>query len=351
MTTAVDLRTKARTLMRDFPKFFTTTLTGNGAKKTFKLDQVNVVPTSVVVTLETATPQVLTLTTHYSVDERDGYIRFVSAPADGVAITVEGDYCTWFIDADLLVYVNMIISDHKYNRPQFSLATLDEAEVNIMAIGVVAKAYWSLLAEISRDIDVRMAEGTDIPATQRFQQIWGLVQYWQKQYEDGLKALNLGIHSIEVGDLRRISSTTGRLVPLYESKEYDDISNPVRKRTSGIDAGGVLHLHHLDIPKGLDYTVTFTRYEEGTETLQPFADGTTAEMVLMQGDAVTEVLDVSEHLVVSEDDATVVMTLDDSVTDTLTAHQNGVFDVIVTEDGDKSFLTSGTWYVRPSPSA
>jgi hypothetical protein len=40
--------------------------------------------------------------------------------------------------------------------------------------------------------------------------------------------LGVGLYAIEVTNLRRVSRTTGRLVPLFREREYDDYTLPER---------------------------------------------------------------------------------------------------------------------------
>ena len=41
--------------------------------------------------------------------------------------------------------------------------------------------------------------------------------------------LNVGMFRDETLEMRRVSQTTGRLVPLFKAREYDDHRYPVRK--------------------------------------------------------------------------------------------------------------------------
>jgi hypothetical protein len=51
----------------------------------------------------------------------------------------------------------------------------------------------------------------------------------EDRYVKDCLVLNVGPYRMEVGDLRRVSQTTGRLVPLFKARDYDDHRYPVRK--------------------------------------------------------------------------------------------------------------------------
>jgi hypothetical protein len=51
----------------------------------------------------------------------------------------------------------------------------------------------------------------------------------QGRYEELCHQLGVGLDRIEMLDLRRVSRQTGRLIPLFVEKEYDDYSLPKRK--------------------------------------------------------------------------------------------------------------------------
>jgi hypothetical protein len=89
-------------------------------------------------------------------------------------------------------------------------------------------AYWSLLTEFSTEIDVSTPEGMMIPASQRFQQVQSMFQYWKMKYDEHAAALDVGINKIEVKELRRKSYLTNRYVPVYRGREVDDPRPPVR---------------------------------------------------------------------------------------------------------------------------
>jgi hypothetical protein len=63
---------------------------------------------------------------------------------------------------------------------------------------------------------------------QRFAQIQTQIGMLTDRYKTLCEKMGVGLYSIEVSNLRRVSRTTGRLVPLFREREYDDHSLPQR---------------------------------------------------------------------------------------------------------------------------
>ena len=66
------------------------------------------------------------------------------------------------------------------------------------------------------------SESIHIPASQRFRMVQSLLGYWSEQYNKQARALNVGIDRIEIFNLRRVSRTTNRYVPIFKSRELGD---------------------------------------------------------------------------------------------------------------------------------
>jgi hypothetical protein len=49
-----------------------------------------------------------------------------------------------------------------------------------------------------------------------------LLNQWTDEYNKRAAALNIGLERLEVLNLRRVSKTTNRLVPLYKDREVGD---------------------------------------------------------------------------------------------------------------------------------
>lgn len=215
----------ARKFLRDFPKFFQVTFDAVG--RTYELGQPNIDKDNLWVATYTtsATTEITTNTNalaYYSLDDRNGILRFNTSFAANTKILVEGRYYEWILPADLEFYAYHSIEQHIYNLP-VALENMSEIVVDTIGMGAVVEALWGLLTEYSRDIDVMTSESIHIPASQRFRMVQSLLDYWSRAYEKQAKALNIGLDRIEIMNLRRISRTTNRLVPLYKARELGEV--------------------------------------------------------------------------------------------------------------------------------
>jgi hypothetical protein len=116
-----------------------------------------------------------------------------------------------------------------YRETPKSLANLPGIEEPLVEMLSVINALWSLANDAASDTNVQTAEGTVVDRTTRYRQIMEQVQAMTMRYQDYCGQLNVGLYRSETLQLRRVSYTTGRLVPLFKSREYDDHRWPVRE--------------------------------------------------------------------------------------------------------------------------
>jgi hypothetical protein len=90
------------------------------------------------------------------------------------------------------------------------------------------EAMWALSTDAATDINVQTSDGTSVDRGQRFAQIQTQIGMLTDRYKTLCEKMGVGLYSIEVSNLRRVSRTTGRLVPLFREREYDDHSLPQR---------------------------------------------------------------------------------------------------------------------------
>lgn len=239
----VDLLVQStRSLLRDFPQFFEVDL-GPLNVATIRLPH----PLVDVRTLQVyVAPQVGALAdsneqvaitqvpdTDWTLDARNGLLKFNSTGHAGKRVFVSGYHYEWFLDEDLVNHVVVITDEHLMGRYAVSDLSKDQIspiELDLIAIGAVVRAVWTLLTEFSTDIDISSPEGIFIPARQRFQQLWQMLQHWESIYSERTKQLNVGLGNIDIFTLRRQSYMTNRYVPVYKGREYDDHNPPVRVR-------------------------------------------------------------------------------------------------------------------------
>lgn len=243
MATITTIAADARQRLRDFGKFFQSSFTPSG--RTYQLKHTNVDPDSLwVAYLPTADSASATTFSagSFSVDARNGLLRFPSVPAAST-IMVEGYYYEWLLPADLEFAAEIAVNEMLHGQ-DVVLADLSPAVEDVVVLGTVVEALWSLLNEYARDIDVISSESVHITASQRYRMVSELLARWDNEYNTKMKALNLGLDRIEVLTLRRVSRTTNRLVPIYKAKEVGDYG-PLERVFPTID-DGVIELTEED---------------------------------------------------------------------------------------------------------
>lgn len=246
MATIESVMSGARTVLRDFPRFFTASVAKTDNSRTFDLPYENLSPDLTVWAVSGSTtyegfPHAADYVAgankfSYTVDSRNGLLRVKTLPTGpgfpaGTYINVEGYYYEWVADADLKYHSTNVIAEHMHRR-DITLEQVSDVEEDAMALGTVVDALWSLLLEYSRDIDVNTPEAIAVPATQRYRQVEDLLfspNGFLAKYKEKSRMLNVGLDRIEVMTLRRVSRQTNRLVPIYTSREWDDMQRPARE--------------------------------------------------------------------------------------------------------------------------
>jgi hypothetical protein len=235
MATKDDVINIARNYLRDFPRFFQTSFTPNGI--TYELGKPNIDAASMwVAYVPTAAASVSVIpSSGYTIDERNGLLRLKAMLTGADTLMIEGYHYEWLTTGDMSFFADMAIDLTTYSL-ETPLETLAPAVVDVIGINALVQALWALLSEYSRDIDVITSESVHIIASQRYRMVSSLLDYWQEEYDRRAQALNIGLERLEVFTLRRVSKTTNRLVPLYKSKEVDDI-DPLERLFPPIDDG------------------------------------------------------------------------------------------------------------------
>jgi hypothetical protein len=165
--------------------------------------------------------------------------------ADNTTLIVTGVAQGMFSDEELTGFITEAVSMHCQNRRVTSrvrdssgfirmvesplgLLNLPEIELLPLCLLATVNALWALATDASTDIDITTAEGTHVGRGQRFQQLMAMIDAVTARYKELCEQLQIGYYRIEMGNLRRVSRTTGRLIPLYEEREFDDYRLPQR---------------------------------------------------------------------------------------------------------------------------
>ena len=224
LDTTVALADRARNMIRDFPAYFE------------EIHQPLPGPTVKLSRMMVGTLEVRSVSTGqavaasgYSLDTRNGVLRFSDAGALSDGVQINGYYYEWFLPEDLEYFADIAVAEHLHGRTDIiGLEGFSPEEQHATAILAVATALGSLLTELALDFDVSTPEGMMIPAHMRFQQVQQLFQYWSAQYAQKAAMLNLGLERMEIFDMRRVARLTNRLVPEFRNREIDDPRPPVR---------------------------------------------------------------------------------------------------------------------------
>lgn len=238
---------KAKLIPRDFGETFVARITGDGDTSRFHLPMMNIDSDALVVYLEGPPVTVLSEgvagslnADEYSLDARTGIVTLWQDLAADEVLVAEGTGGLTTIPPDLTDFVSIAFDLHTQNRtPAVTIDDLDPVEEYLVAMLAVREALWAQISEAAQEVDVGTPEGMHIPNGQRYQQLMGLLDRIDGHYRDMAAQLNVGLYRIEMFNLRRVSRTTGRLVPLYVSRELEDNTPPVRVYPP-IDTGGPL---------------------------------------------------------------------------------------------------------------
>lgn len=246
MATETVLVLRIRLELGDNPQPFRGQFRGTGSQKTWDLPANNVSADGLRVYTIAADLTITDLPADdYTLDLTNGLITTDTALARDVQLVVEGNSFGLFSDAEIQAFLHDALLQHtnnavdtvryrdehgfiKYQHVQVALENLPPVEEVLVALLAATEALWALSTDASTDIDVHTSEGTFVPRSQRYGQIVSQINLLTEKYRTLCAQLNVGLYKIEVATLRRISKTTGRLVPVYVAREFDDATMPIR---------------------------------------------------------------------------------------------------------------------------
>lgn len=248
MATEADILARVRKELGDLSEPFRQSYRGTGTQDEFDLPVARVSTTGLnVYTVDptTAATATLILDTDFTLDSDNGILRLTTPLAQDVLLIAEGTAFGMFTDDDLSQYVLDAVIQHtfghnettrfrdgngfiRYGRVAQTIDNLPEVEVLPVALLATINALWGLYADAATDIDVTTSEGTHIPRSQRFGQLQGAISAVTGRYQELCALLNVGLYKIEIFNLRRVSRTNNRLVPLFVEREYDETTLPTR---------------------------------------------------------------------------------------------------------------------------
>lgn len=240
MATVSDIIGRLRTELGDPVQPFRTSALCDGETVQFDLPKQQINPGSeTVVVVSGANTTTLTSPSGYTMDYTLGQLVLASAPANNATVMVTGNCWAMFADADLAVYVQDAVNEHCFNRTiserrrdefgfivyretalgLYNLPAIEEPLVTLLA---TSHALFTLANDAATDASIQTAEGTVIDRATRYQQVMNQISAVMERYQEFCAQLNVGLDRIETLQLRRTSQTTGRLVPIFKPREYDD---------------------------------------------------------------------------------------------------------------------------------
>lgn len=248
MLTTQSVIQRVRMELGDTGAPFSDSFLGTGLVSTYDLTDFNV--WNVVVTwIHNQSPILLVANTDYMINSQEGriYLQGLSSPLpQGDTLVVSGQAGGMFSDDELGQFVNDAVLQHtdgrkvktrfkdsngfiKYINVPMDLSNLPEIEGVLVALRATIDALWALATDAATDIDISSADGTTVPRNQRYRQLRQQIDGMYDRYNQMSAMLNVGLNRIEMSKIRRKSLTTGRLVPIFADREYDDYDLPVRE--------------------------------------------------------------------------------------------------------------------------
>lgn len=234
---------RVRNELGDFGRNFKQAYVGDGTTARYDLPMTLISQTGLrIFTINSGTGVVrdLVFGTDYTMEFREGILVLTTALPNGITLIAEGTSFGLFSDEDLGHFVHDAFLQHSHGANQttryrdasghiryvsepITLQNLPEVEEILVSLLATVEALWTLTTDASTDTDVSTAEGTFVPRSQRYRQMLNQIEVLTEKYHTLSQQLNVGLFRIEIADLRRVSRTTGRLVPLYVAREYDDV--------------------------------------------------------------------------------------------------------------------------------
>lgn len=228
MATLSSLVERVRFELGDLPKSFVSQFISDISTNRYRLNYAPVDAAGLTV-FQNGTD----ITSTVSVEEHTGIIVLEDLPEIDDEFTVTGNYFRYFTTAELEGIVQVALQHHAGRDVDSlgrritidNLPPIEEYPVSLYATTI---ALYTLATDASFDINVFAPDGVSIPRSERYRQLMEMIDARREQYRELCTQLGIGLYTIDVFSLRRISKTTNRYVPVYRPQEVDDRSFPQR---------------------------------------------------------------------------------------------------------------------------
>jgi hypothetical protein len=246
MATEAGLISSVRLELGDNLETFRDSFRGNGEQVDYDLPARNVVGVEVYIIGGDDSITVLDEGIDFTVDRAKGSVTFTEPPEVDTRYVTEGTANGIFTDVEIQHFIDAALAQHlkgrtvqvryrdgngfiQYDRRSMDLEDLPKEEEVLVTLLATIEALWALSTDAASDIDVTTSEGTHIPRGQRWRQLISQIDILTDKYHDLSLMMGVGLHAPEVMNVRRVSRTTGRLVPVFQEREYDEHGPPIRK--------------------------------------------------------------------------------------------------------------------------
>ena len=228
MATISSLVDRVRVELGDLPKSFVTQFSADGTTNRFQLHYSPLDATTVVVYKNN-----VDISNECSLEESTGTLVTETLPNDGDEFTVSGTYYRYFTGAELAQVITNAVDMHSAKHTDslgrsITVETLPYIDEYPVVVYATALALYTLATDASFDINIFAPDGVTIPRSERYRQLLDMMNTRKSQYAELCAHLGIGLYSIDVFTLRRISKRTNRYVPVYKPMEVDDRSWPQR---------------------------------------------------------------------------------------------------------------------------
>lgn len=220
---------------------------GDGMTSDYDLPKQNIdSKTLTVIITNNSTVTTLQKNVDFYIDDHQGYLQLVNPVPFGATITTAGNAWGLFTDKELTTFINDSVRQHcaertvkermrtyrgfiSYRETPMTLSNIPPIEEPLLIDLCTINTLWTLANDASTDTDIVTAEGTNVDRLGRYRQLIGHIAELQERYERYCGQLNVGAFRTVTRKLRRVSYTTGRYVPVFEEREFDDARWPVRE--------------------------------------------------------------------------------------------------------------------------
>lgn len=182
----------------------------------------------------------------YTINDTLGQL-FLGAPLpNNSTLIIAGNSWSMFSDTELSTYCTDAANQHFFGRTirerfqdfrgfidyrdaPINIANAPNLEVPLLVMLATINVFWTLANDTATDFNISTAEGTHIDRTSQYTQLMNQIAGMTQRYQDMCGQLNVGIYRMETMNLRRVSRTTGRLVPIFTDQEFDEHGFPTRQ--------------------------------------------------------------------------------------------------------------------------